>query len=115
MLHTCWLRSQIVDACVVSPSARKLAFTYLKKESFCGNIEFLYRPYDLVSVPRDQIEKEHYIFSSFGVLHIYPDGEESETLTLAEWNKAAVVWSAMRKIPFFKDFLSKKIFRRYEV
>ena len=73
---------------------------------------FCYRPYDLLSVPRDQIEKEHYIFSSFGVLHIYPDGDQSETLTLAEWNKAAVIWNALRKISFFKDYLIKKMFHR---
>ncbi|XP_076800448.1 dynein heavy chain domain-containing protein 1-like [Clavelina lepadiformis] len=72
-----------------------------------------YRPYDLISVPRECIDPEHFIFSSFGVLHIFPDGHHSETFTLAEWNKNAVLWTAINGIPFFRNYLITKAFRRW--
>ena len=57
-----------------------------------------------------QINPEHYVFSSFGVLHVYPD-QPAESMTLAQWQRAAVLWKAVASIPFFKYFLVRKAFK----
>ena len=71
-----------------------------------------YRPYDLISVPKDKVNREHFVFSVFGVLHVVAN-QPSETLLLEEWYKYAVLWEACSKIAFFKNFLVKKMFRRF--
>ena len=58
-----------------------------------------------------QVAKEHYVFSTFGVLHVYPD-QPSENMTLAEWQREAVLFKAVSVIPFFKMFLLRKQFHR---
>ena len=60
-----------------------------------------------------QVNEEHYVFTSFGVLHVYPD-QPAESMTLAEWQREAVLWKAISSIPFFKHYLVKKAFRRYD-
>nr|KAG5709417.1 hypothetical protein BaRGS_029266 [Batillaria attramentaria] len=70
-----------------------------------------FAPYKLISVAEDKVNPEHFVFSSFGVLHVYPD-QPSESLTLAEWQKQAVLWKAVSAIPFFKNYLKLKMFRR---
>ena len=55
---------------------------------------------------------EHYVFSTFGVLHVYPD-QPSESMTLAEWQREAVLWKACSGIPFFKNHLVSKAFYRW--
>ncbi|CAL1542051.1 unnamed protein product [Lymnaea stagnalis] len=72
-----------------------------------------YRPYDLISVPKSKANPEHYVFSTFGVLHVYPD-QASESLTLAEWQREAVLWNAISNIPFFKNYLIRKAFHRWK-
>ena len=59
-----------------------------------------------------QTNPEHFVFSTFGVMHVYPD-QPAESMTLAEWQRDAVLWSAASKIPFFKHFLVAKAFHRY--
>ncbi|KAK7008742.1 dynein heavy chain domain-containing protein 1, partial [Biomphalaria glabrata] len=71
-----------------------------------------YRPYDLISVPKSKINPEHYVFTTFGAVHVYPD-QPSESLTLAEWQRDAVLWGAISKIPFFKNYLINKMFYRW--
>ncbi|XP_025095393.1 dynein heavy chain domain-containing protein 1-like isoform X2 [Pomacea canaliculata] len=71
-----------------------------------------FAPYDLISVPKAKVNPEHYVFSSFGVLHVYPD-QPSESMTLAEWQREAVLWKAVSAIPFFKNFLIRKMFYRW--
>ena len=56
-----------------------------------------------------QINPEHYVFSSFGVLHVYPD-QPAESMTLAQWQRSAVLWKAISAIPFFKHYLMRKAF-----
>ena len=101
-------------------------------KSFYLNFETIddYKPYNLVTVPKAMVSyrvtnvnhnihrfiykkanPEHFIFSVFGVLHIIPN-EECENLTLAEWNRHAVLWNACTKIKFFKEFLFRKFFSR---
>ncbi|XP_070211333.1 dynein heavy chain domain-containing protein 1-like isoform X3 [Littorina saxatilis] len=71
-----------------------------------------FAPYDIISVPKAKVNPEHYVFSSFGVLHVYPD-QSAESMTLAQWQRNAVLWKAISAIPFFKNFLVKKAYKRW--
>ncbi|KAH9510306.1 Dynein heavy chain domain-containing protein 1 [Bulinus truncatus] len=71
-----------------------------------------YRPYDLISVPKSKTNPEHYVFTTFGVIHVYAD-QPSDSLTLSEWQREAVLWSAISSIPFFKNYLISKMFERW--
>jgi len=59
-----------------------------------------------------QVNPEHFVFSTFGVLHVLPDAP-AESHTLAEWQRDAVLWRAVSSIPFFKNYLIRKMFDRY--
>jgi hypothetical protein len=58
-----------------------------------------------------QANPEHYVFSTFGVLHVYPN-RPAESQSLSEWQREAVLWKAVSSIPFFKNFLVRKMFYR---
>jgi len=55
-------------------------FVYLNR-SRTGKV---FRPYDLIVVPEEDIDPEHFTISAKGVVHVCP-GEPSEFLTLSEW------------------------------
>jgi hypothetical protein len=59
-----------------------------------------------------QVNPEHYVFSTFGVLHVYPD-QPAESMSLSDWQREAVLWTAVSNIPFFKNFLVLKMFCKY--
>ena len=59
-----------------------------------------------------QAHDEHYIFSTFGVLHVHAD-KTSESMSLAAWQKESVLFAAARQIPFFKNYLVQKMFHRF--
>ena len=59
-----------------------------------------------------QVNDEYYIFSTFGVLHIYDD-KTSETMSLAAWQRESVLFTAARQIPFFRNYLLHKTFHRF--
>ncbi|XP_069114266.1 dynein heavy chain domain-containing protein 1-like [Argopecten irradians] len=95
------------------------AVEYFAKLHHIGKIQSIYfnkvenrhyRPYDLRSVAKNKADPEHYVFSTFGVLHVYPD-QPNESLSLSEWQREAVLWTAVSSIPFFKQFLIRKMFR----
>ena len=44
-----------------------------------------FRPYDLVVVPREQVEKEYFTMSAMGVVHVFDDGQPSEFKVLSTW------------------------------
>lgn len=71
-----------------------------------------FSPYDLISVPENKANAEHFVFSSFGVLHVFGDGTPSETMTLADWNRMSVLWGIVSKIGFFKNFLLLRSFKQ---
>ncbi|KAK2191138.1 hypothetical protein NP493_59g03001 [Ridgeia piscesae] len=86
-----------------------------------GKIKYMYfnvahnrsfQPYDLVAVPENKFEPEHYVFSTFGVLHVSPD-YPSESMSLAEWQCEAVLFNAISKMAFFKNYLYRKMFTRW--
>ncbi|CAE1318738.1 DNAH [Acanthosepion pharaonis] len=98
------------------------AVEYYIKCQFLQKVEHLYfnlapshhfRPYHLVSVPKDKVNTEYYLFSSFGVLHVDKD-LQSETFRLTEWQRHAVLWEAIHEIPFFKNYLISKMFYRWK-
>jgi len=66
----------------------------------------IYNPFVL------QANDEHYVFSTFGVLHVYAD-KTSESMSLAAWQKEAVLFAAARQIPFFRNYLVEKTFHRF--
>ncbi|XP_013418883.1 dynein heavy chain domain-containing protein 1-like [Lingula anatina] len=101
------------------PMTGREAVEYFGKLYHVGKIKHMYfniaphrhfRPYDLVAVPQNKANPEHYVFSTFGVLHVYPD-QPSENMTLGEWHREAVLYAAVRSIPFFKYFLVRKALR----
>jgi len=61
-----------------------------------------------------QVNDEHYIFSTFGVLHVYAD-KTSDSMSLAAWQTESVLFAAARQIPFFKNHLIRKTFQRFHV
>ncbi|XP_059819226.1 dynein heavy chain domain-containing protein 1-like [Hypanus sabinus] len=85
----------------------KTKFYYLKVQQ---NQEF--RPYDLVVVPKEKVDVEHFVFSTFGVLSVCPS-QESQVMSLGEWQREAMVWRALRHIPFFKNYLLRKAFTQW--
>lgn len=52
------------------------------------------------------------MFSTFGVLHVYGD-KPSDNMSLAEWQKEAVLFRAVSVIPFFKNYLTRKMLTRF--
>ncbi|XP_075437253.1 dynein heavy chain domain-containing protein 1-like [Ascaphus truei] len=99
-------------------SAAELLVTY----RHLGRFLFLYMnraegwhccPYDLVVTRPSLLRPEHFVFSPFGVLHVHPQ-DGSETLTLGAWHREAVLCRALRGIPYFRDFLRRRVFSRWK-
>ncbi|KAM6940220.1 dynein heavy chain domain-containing protein 1 [Xenentodon cancila] len=68
-----------------------------------------YRPYDLQVVDPKEAGSEHYIFSPLTVLHVTKT-DSCEVVKLEEWYREYVLWTALQKIPFFRDFRLRKAF-----
>ncbi|KAL7831591.1 hypothetical protein AOLI_G00291390 [Acnodon oligacanthus] len=85
----------------------ELQFYYLKASE-----DGPYRPYDLQVVPQNKAGSDHYIFFPTSVMHVQ-DGCSVGLLTLAEWYREAVLWKALQDIPFFRNYLLCKPFRRW--
>ncbi|KAM7009685.1 LOW QUALITY PROTEIN: dynein heavy chain domain-containing protein 1 [Tautogolabrus adspersus] len=68
-----------------------------------------YRPYDLQTVHSSEAGSEHYIFSPNSVLHVTERGFGG-IVSLAEWFRESVLWTALQEKPFFRDFRLQKAF-----
>ncbi|XP_065818747.1 dynein heavy chain domain-containing protein 1-like [Labrus bergylta] len=68
-----------------------------------------YRPYDLQVVHSSEAGSEHYIFTPNSVLHVTERGFGG-IVSLAEWFRESVLWTALQEIPFFRDFRLQKAF-----
>ncbi|XP_067441454.1 dynein heavy chain domain-containing protein 1 isoform X1 [Thunnus thynnus] len=68
-----------------------------------------YRPYDLRVVHSSEAGSEHYVFSSHTVLHVTERGYGG-LVSLAEWYRESVLWTALQEITFFRDFRMRKAF-----
>ncbi|XP_069041728.1 dynein heavy chain domain-containing protein 1 isoform X2 [Lepisosteus oculatus] len=82
----------------------KLQFLHLNIASTCP-----YRPYDLHVVQKSKANPEHYVFSPSSVLHVQPN-HSSDLTPLRDWHRESILWSALQKIPFFRNFLIRKTF-----
>ncbi|XP_054600740.2 dynein heavy chain domain-containing protein 1 isoform X1 [Nothobranchius furzeri] len=83
-------------------------FFYLKEvdEDAC-------RPYDLKVVHYSEAGSDHYIFSPNTVIHVTETGFGG-TLSLSEWYRECVLWTALQEIPFIRNFRIKKAFARWK-
>ena len=88
------------------------------KGRFLGEVKFAflnvapsvrYDPYNLVVVPEEKVNPEHYVISSHCILHVNPNGP-SEAQSLAEWYREACLFKAISNIGFYKNFLVTKMF-----
>eukprot|EP00731_Ephydatia_muelleri_P030623 Em0022g137a len=66
-----------------------------------------WNPYFLQIVPKTKAELEHFIASKFGLLHVYPDGE-NDLQSFAEWSREASMFCLLRQIPFFHHYHLRK-------
>ncbi|KAK5608280.1 hypothetical protein CRENBAI_001570 [Crenichthys baileyi] len=71
--------------------------------------EDAYRPYDLQVVHSKDAGSEHYIFSPNSVLHMTATGFGG-VVSLAEWYREYVLWTALQEIQFFRNFKVQKAF-----
>ncbi|XP_033127107.1 dynein heavy chain domain-containing protein 1-like isoform X2 [Anneissia japonica] len=104
------------------PMTGKEAVEMFGKGRHLGKASFIYlnkartrhfRPYDLVVVPKHKANPdEHWIISCFGIMHKVR-GQPAESLELFDWHREAVLWSTITKIPFFKYFITRKVFLRW--
>lgn len=90
------------------------------KGSFLGELKFAYvnfapseryNPYDLIEVPKDRVNPEHFIISSHSILHIFPDGP-SETQHISDWYIEASTFHAVMNLSLFKNFYLRKAFMK---
>ncbi|XP_069545473.1 dynein heavy chain domain-containing protein 1 [Brachyistius frenatus] len=71
-----------------------------------------YRPYDLRVVHPSEAGSEHYIFTPRIVLHVTEAGDGG-LVSVAQWYREHVLWTALQKVPFFRDFRLLKTFARW--
>ena len=71
-----------------------------------------WEPYNLTVVLKTRVNPEHFIISKFGILRVYSDGE-SELQSFADWLREASMYTMLRKIPFLRDYISKKVLRQW--
>ena len=92
------------------------------KGRFLGEMKFAflniapslrYDPYNLVVVPENKVNSEHFVISSHCVLHVNPKGP-AESQSLAEWHREACLFKAISNVGFFKSFLLIKMFRKWK-
>lgn len=114
-MYWCWtlvLKALLRSRCLLFFSAVKWCVNAIGiVYDFC-NCSFYVPMECCFGCENTQVNEEHYIFSTFGVLHIYTD-KTSESMSLAAWQREAVLFTAARQIPFFKYYLVRKTFHRF--
>ncbi|KAM7329095.1 hypothetical protein ACRRTK_010708 [Alexandromys fortis] len=99
---TSLLKSKVKSLLKTDWYQRKIHFLYLNVAP-----DRYFKPYNLVVVPPNQVNPEHYIFSPFGILHVHPV-EGSEAMTLGTWHRNSTLWHELQRIPFFRNCLLQK-------
>ncbi|KAG8534594.1 hypothetical protein GDO81_019054, partial [Engystomops pustulosus] len=84
----------------------KVVFMYLNRTGAIQDSS-----YDLRVTLLSHLQPEHFVFSPFGVLHVHPTCG-SEVQELGVWHREAVLCRTMRRIPFYREFLKMRAFRR---
>lgn len=106
---------------ILPKTGRELVESFVKGR-FLGEVKFAflnvapsvrYDPYNLVVVPEEMVNPEHYVLSSYCILHVNPNGP-SESQSLAEWYREACLFKAISNIGFYKNFLVTKMFQRWK-
>lgn len=115
--------SQISDTKkVLLPQTGREVVEEFVKQNFLGEFKFAflntapsvrYNPYNLVVVPEEKVNPEHYVISSNCVLHVNPHGP-SESQSLAEWYREMCLFKAISSIGFFRNFLVTKMFKKWK-
>ncbi|XP_061685389.1 dynein heavy chain domain-containing protein 1 [Syngnathoides biaculeatus] len=90
---------EIVQLFVKNKDVGELKVFFLKEQE-----SGLYRPYDLRVVPDSEAGSEHYVFTPSTVLHVTQKGYGG-LVTLEEWHRESVLWTALQGIPFFREFI----------
>ncbi|XP_063678500.1 dynein heavy chain domain-containing protein 1-like [Bolinopsis microptera] len=72
------------------------------------------RPYHLIVVPKSKLQPEHFIMSSFGVMHVLPNGD-NEVYSLSKWLRNAQIYDHIIDIRFFKHFNLLRHFLRWRI
>lgn len=85
---------------------------YLNYYSECNSRDF--NPYNLVVVLPYQVKPEYYIASRFGFFNIHPDGS-TDPIPFSVWCRNAALFSTLQKIPFFKNYLIRKMLIHWRV
>ncbi|KAM4045601.1 dynein heavy chain domain-containing protein 1 [Anomaloglossus baeobatrachus] len=86
----------------------KVIFLYLNRSREVQDCR-----YDLRVVPLSHLHPEHSVFSPFGILHMDPV-TGAEVQELGGWHREAVLCRTLRKIPYYRDFLKRRTFRRWQ-
>lgn len=69
-------------------------------------------PYELLVVPRDQVNKEYYTMTASGVVYCPGDANfETEFIPIGEWLRETSIYNLMRTLKFFKYYFTQKMFR----
>ena len=106
---------------ILPKTGREVVESFVKGR-FLGEVKFAflnvapsvrYDPYNLVVVPEEKVNPEHYVISSHCILHVNPNGP-SESQPLAEWYREACLFKAISNIRFYKNFLVTKMFRKWK-
>jgi len=71
-----------------------------------------FNPYNLVVVLPYKVEPDHYIASRFGFFNIHADGS-TDPIPFSIWCRDAALFSTLRRIPFFKNYLIRKMLARW--
>ncbi|KAK2817386.1 hypothetical protein Q5P01_025577 [Channa striata] len=96
--------AEVLQIFVQKRNSAELKLYYLKEVD-----EDFYRPYDLQVVPSSEAGSEHYIFSPNYVFHVTETGYGG-LVSLAEWYREFVLWTALQEIQFFSRFRLQKSF-----
>ena len=117
-LHTAY---DVIAYFAKNGNTTPLKFVYLNRAETGTD----FRPYDLNVVTAAEVHKEHYIFSSKGVMqftskrgqeHVKKeDREEKPTniMTLARWTYEAAVFKMLRSFATFKNYLIWKMMKNW--
>ena len=68
--------------------------------------------YRLEVVNKLEARPEHFVATSFGLFHVYPDGE-IECQSFAEWSRDACICRTISQLPFFRNYLLSKTIRNW--
>eukprot|EP00884_Botryococcus_braunii_P021647 jgi/Botrbrau1/8166/Bobra.357_2s0012.1 len=82
---------------------------------YCNRVhsKVLFGPYDLLVVPREDVDpQEHFTMSASGVLLIRK-GAESEFIPLGQWFREKSLFSLLSCLPFFKHYIIARAFKRW--